>query len=386
MDERLFTSKEFGKLEWQQSGAYYYFVPKPLPPKYIPSLKVDKQFEKTLILLGMLKAKAQDFSKEEIFLLQYPFMLKEATLSSEIEGTRSTIADVLKAEKVEEKNAEKRLDNQEINNYRKALQYGLKKVLELGTITEELIKEIHKMLLEGVRGKDKTPGEYKTSQNGIGNREDTLDIARFVPASPEETPTLMKNLIEFINSDECSSLYKIAVTHYQFEAIHAFRDGNGRLGRLLIMLNICKDKILDYPLLYISEYFNRNRDSYTDALFNVSARGDLEGWIVFFLRALEYQAQQSIKLLENLQDYKYELQEQMRLLSKSPNMHMLINYLFKHPFITSTEIKKMLKITQPAAWGLIKKLEEENILKFTETTKEGNIYRAEKILNIILGS
>lgn len=386
MDERLFTSQEFGKLEWQHNGAYYYFSPRPLPPKYAPTLQVTKQFEKTLILLGMLKAKAQDFSKEEIFLLQYPFMLKEAALSSEIEGTRSTIADVLKAEKIEEKDFEKRLDNQEIINYRKALQFGLKKVSELGMIPEELIKEIHRMLLDGVRGKDKTPGEYKKNQNGIGNRQDTLDIARFVPASPEATPGLMKNLMGFVNTDDCSSLYKIAVSHYQFEAIHAFRDGNGRLGRLLIMLQICKDGILDHPLLYISEYFNRNRDTYTDMLFNVSAKGDLEGWLIFFLKALEYQAQQSIKLLTDLQDYKYELQGRMRLLSKSPNMHMLIDYLFKHPFITSTEIRKMLKITQPAAWGLIKKLEHEEILKLAETTKNGNVYHAEKILSLILGS
>ncbi len=386
MDERLFTSKEFGRLEWQQNGAYYYFIPKPLPPKYVSSSKITKQFEKTLMILGMLKAKAEDFSKEEIFLLQYPFMLKEATLSSEIEGTRSTIADVLKAEKIEEKDIEKRLDNQEINNYKKALQFGLKKVSESNAISEELIKEIHKILLEGVRGKNKNPGEYKTTQNGIGNREDTLDIARFVPASPELTPELMKNFVEFVNSDENSSLYKIVIAHYQFEAIHAFRDGNGRLGRLLVMLQICKDKILDYPLLYLSEFFNRNRDSYTDALFNVSARGDLEGWLIFFLRALEYQAQQSIKLLNKLQDYKYELQERMRLLSKSSNMHLLIDYLFKHPFVTSTEIKNMLNITQPAAWGLIKKLEREDILKLSETTKKGNVYRAHKILSLILGT
>jgi Fic family protein len=384
MDEQLFKNTEFGKLQWEQNGAYFYFEPKTLPLRYKESPKISKQAEKTTLLLGVLKGLTQRFCEEEIFLMQYPFMLKEAQLSSEIEGTRSTIVDVMKEEKIEEKDVEKRLDNEEIRNYRKALQFSLSEISK-NKISETLIKEIHKLLLEGVRGKDKTPGEYKMFQNGIGNREDTLDIAKFVPASPSSTPRLMKNLIEFINSEECNSLYKIAIAHYQFETIHPFRDGNGRLGRLLIMLQICENKLLDYPLLYLSEYFNRNRDTYTELLFNVSAKNDLESWIIFFLKALEYQTQQSINLLLNLENYKKELQEKMHKLSKSPNMHLLIDSLFKHPFITANDVKNLLKVSQPASWGLIKKLEEQEILKEIATTKEGKVYCAEKITNIILG-
>ena len=385
MDERLFTAKEYGKVEWEQKGAYYYFIPSRLPLKYIPSNKILKQLEKTTLLLGMLNEKSKDFSHEEIFLLQYQLMLKEAAQSSEIEGTRSTIADVLKEEKIEEKDPEKRLDNQEVRNYRCALQFGLEKVKETGKISEELLKEIHKKLLDGVRGRSKSPGEYKYDQNGIGKRQDTLDTARFVPCPPGETPGMMKNLMEFINSDDKSALYKIAVVHYQFETVHPFRDGNGRLGRLLIMLQICQEGILDHPLLYLSEFFNRNRDTYTDNLFDVSSKGDLDKWLIFFFKAIEAQAKESMNLLKELQDYKQELKDKMHGISRSPNMHLLIDYLFKHPFITATEVRKTLNVTQPGAWGLIKKLEKEDILRPIDTTKEGRVYSAHRILKIMLG-
>jgi Fic family protein len=384
MDERLFTNTPFGKLLWEQKGAYYYFEPNLLPFKFTESQAISKQAEKTTLLLGVLKGMTRRLSSEEIFLMQYPFMLKEAQLSSEIEGTRSTIVDVMKEEKIEEKNPEKRLDNEEIRNYRKALQMGLDS-LSKQKISEELIKSAHKILLEGVRGKNKSPGEYKEDQNGIGNRKDTLDIAKFVPASPRYAPKLMENLVEFMNSDSNHSLYRIALSHYQFETIHPFRDGNGRLGRLLIMLQICENNLLDYPLLYISEFFNRNRDAYTELLFNVSAKGDLESWITFFLKALEYQAQQSIDLLEKLEKYKLELHQKMHKLSKSPNMPLLIESLFKQPFITSRDVKGFLDISQPGSWNLIKKLEKLEILEEVEVTKEGKVYCAKEITKIILG-
>lgn len=384
MDENLFKEATLGKLKWEQKGAYYYFEPTLLPFRYRDSLKISKQAEKTVLLLGVLKGLTQRFSEEEIFLLQYPFMLKEAQLSSEIEGTRSTIVDVMKEEKIEEKDIEKRLDNEEIRNYRRALEIGLAESSK-NNINEKLIKKIHKILLEGVRGKNKSPGIYKSFQNGIGNRKDTLDIAKFVPASPGATPNLMANLMEFINSEELQSLYNIAISHYQFEAIHPFRDGNGRLGRLLIMLQLCQNKILDYPLLYISEYFNRNRDTYTELLFNVSAKGDIESWILFFLKALEFQAQQSINLLKSLENYKIELQEKMHKFSKSANMHLLIDSLFKHPFITANDVAETLGISQPGSWGLIKKLEKQGILKERAITKGGKVYCATRITNLILG-
>src|SRR5690606_31200222 len=141
-------------------------------------------------------------------------------------------------------------------------------------LTPEFIRKLHKKLMDNVRGKDKSPGEYKSEQNAIGKRKDTLNIAKFVPASPQKTPYLMKNLSEFMESKDILHLYKIAITHYQFETIHAFKDGNGRLGRLLLTLQLCRENIISKPLIYVSEYFAINRDNYIEALYSASAKGD----------------------------------------------------------------------------------------------------------------
>lgn len=383
MDEREFTNKEMGKLQWVAEGMYFRFEPQKLPLKYSPSIKVLRQMTKTSLALGGLKSLSEDFSRQEIFLLQHPFMIKEAQLSSEIEGTRSTIADVYKGKKIEEKNIEKREDNEEIDNYREALNFALKD--KEGIINERLIKIIHTALLKGVRGKDKTPGEYKETQNGVGNREDTLDTARFVPASPESTPALMSNLMEFINSLDYEPLYKIALTHYQFESIHPFRDGNGRLGRLLIILQLCRENILHHPLLYISEYFNRNRDTYTDLLFGVSSKGNIDDWFFFFLKALEYQANQSLILLNKLREYKNFLQTEIHKISQSPNIHQLIESLFKQPIFTIGDVMEPLNITQPSAWNLVKKLKEWKIVKEIGVVKNKKVYSAYRIIDIVEG-
>ncbi len=383
MDEREFTNKEVGKLQWVSDGMYYRFEPKKLPLIYTPSIKVLRQMTNASLALGGLKSLSKEFSKQEIFLLQYPFMIKEAQLSSEIEGTRSTIADVYKGKKIEERNVEKRKDNEEIENYREALESALKD--RDGIINERLIKIIHTILLKGVRGKDKTPGNYKQTQNGVGNREDTLDTAKFVPASPESTPELMSNLMEFVNSPDYEPLFKIAITHYQFETIHPFRDGNGRLGRLLIILQLCRENILHNPLLYVSEYFNRNRDTYTDLLFGVSSKGNIDEWFFFFLKALEYQANQSLVLLNKLKEYKNFLQKEIHKISQSPNIHLLIESLFKQPIFTIKDVMDPLNITQPAAWNLIQKLKEWKIVKELEIVKNKKVYSAYKIIEIIEG-
>lgn len=347
MDERLFISQRAGKLVWVNEGMYHKFEPNELPIEYMPSNVVGRQLTKTASTLGELRGRSKGFTTPEVRLFQHMFMVKEATLSSEIEGTRATIGDVLKGRKIEEANLERRLETEEINNYIKALEMALHND---GVISEALLKKLHNTLLQGVRGASKTPGIYKTEQNAIGNREDTLDTAKFVPASPQTTPDLMANFVKFINTTDYEPLYKIAITHYQFEAIHPFRDGNGRLGRLISTVQICREKLLEYPLLYISEYFNRNRDTYTEKLFNVSARGEVEEWILFFLKALEYQANQSLDLLNKLTEYKSFLQETMHEVSKSPNMHLLIDLLFREPYFEINDIRRTLNISQPAAW------------------------------------
>ncbi len=385
MDEKDFVNSKTGKVVWEQNGMYFRFEPTTLPFKdFSPSPALGNALLNTALVLGRLDGMTQKLTSQEVYLLRMPFILKEATLSSEIEGTRSTLTDVYKDEKQKETDAQKSLDNEEIRNYVKASEYGLKN-LDKG-ISQEILKEMHNILLQGVRGSDKNPGDYKTEQNAIGKRQDTLETAKFVPASPKETPYLMKNLIDFSNDDpSLNALYKIAIMHYQFEAIHPFRDGNGRIGRLLIMLTLSKEKILSQPLLYISEYFNRNRSTYADLLYDVSSKNKIEEWIVFFLKALETQANSSLQLVHSLERYKDELQNSMKEVSESPKMHLLVDLIFKNPFITITDVSKELELTIPWASNLVHKLEQKGVLKEITGKKSRKIFVAQRILDILEG-
>ena len=383
MNENEFISKRAGKLIWEPNGAYYRFEANYLPLKFTENPELSAQAQKTIAALSKLEGLTIGHTKKEIILFQTPFMIKEAQLSSEIEGTRSTISDVLKEEKIEELDPERKLDNEEIRNYKKALIWAIEEMPK--EFTEEFIKNIHKKLLEGVRGYEKEPGEYKKFQNGIGRREDTLDSAKFIPASPESTPKLMGNLIKYANKDALSNLYKIAIIHYQLEAIHPFRDGNGRLGRMFIVLELVKDKILTHPLLYISEYFTKNRETYIDLMYDVSSKGKIEEWIKFFLEALENQANKSLELLIKIKNYKQELYIKADILSNNSKIYKLINFLFEHPFINVKDIQDILKVSQPTAWKLTNKLIEHRIIKEVNTKSKKKIYVAYRVIDILEG-
>lgn len=383
MKENEFTSQRTGKLAWVEKGMYYRFEPAELPFQIEITPAIEKQAQKAAVALGRLDGITKKFKPNEIEVFQTPFILKEAALSSEIEGTRSTITDIYKEEKIREQDPERRKDNEEVRNYRDTLAWALKE--NPPTLDEEFIKGMHQRLLKGVRGSDKNPGEYKTYQNAIGKRDDNLDIAKFVPASPETTLKLMQNFVEFLHTDRASPLTKIAVAHYQFEAIHPFRDGNGKIGRLLIMLQLCREGFLTRPLLYISEYINRNRDTYLDALYFASAQGKIEEFILFILIALEVQANRSIELLTKIENYKEELQEKIKRMTKSHNMHELINYIFTQPIFSVRDVKDILNISQSGAWQLVQKLKREGIVLEANLDKKSNIYIAAKLLDILEG-
>ncbi|USN45318.1 MAG: Fic family protein [Candidatus Woesearchaeota archaeon] len=381
MNEKEFISKKTGNIVWEQKGAYYWFEPHKLPIQIKETPELSSQAQKTMAALARLDGLTLKFTREEIALFQTPFMIKEAQLSSEIEGTRSTISDVYKEEKIRELDPEKRLDNEEIRNYKSALIWAIQNIPK--NFSEEYLRTIHEKLLQGVRGNDKTPGQYKEFQNAIGKREDTLDTAKFVPASPEKTQHLMKNFVDHINTETLSALYKIGQLHYQFEAIHPFRDGNGRLGRMLIVLQLCKENILQHPLLYISEYLTKNRDTYIELLYNTSAKGEIENWLMFFLKALENQAKKSLELLKKIDEYKRELHETTQHISSSPKMHLVIEHLFKQPFFTVNDIKKLLQTSQPTVWNLIRKLINVGVVKEYSTERNAKVYLAEKIILLL---
>ncbi len=383
MDEKDFAHSKTGRLFWESNGMYYRFEPNTLPFEFQPSKQLLYQLTRTSLALGRLDGLTMKFTPDEVLLLKIPFFLKEATISSEIEGTRSTLTDVYRGEKQKETDKQKALDNAEIGNYVRALEFGLNST---EGITEDLIKKMHKILLQGVRGTDKDPGEYKTAQNAIGRRQDTFETAKFVPASIQTTPSLMRNFIEYVNTpDDSSQLFNIGLAHYQFEVIHPFRDGNGRLGRLLIMLMLCKQKILANPLLYLSEYFNRNRSTYADRLYGVSSKNEIEAWLSFFLKSLEAQANSSLVLLQKLENYKQELHKSLRAVSESPRIHLVVDALFKNPFITIVEVAGELQMSTPGASNLVHKLEKMGILMEITGKKSSKVFKAHKILDILEG-
>ena len=382
MEEKEFQESKNGRLVWETNGLYFRFEPNALPMIFQPNLELSNQLLKTALAIGRLDGLTKRFSQQEVHLLRMPFILKEATLSSEIEGTRSTLTDVYKGEKQKETDQQKVLDNEEIRNYAKALEYGLKNNKPI--ITEDFVRELHKILLTGVRGQDKEPGQYKIYQNAIGQRQDTFETAKFVPASPQTTPSLMRNLVDYIETgSDVNTLYKIGIIHYQFEAIHPFRDGNGRLGRLLIVIMLCKEHVLSQPLLYISEYFNRNRSTYTDSLYDVSSKNKINEWVMFFLKALEIQANNALDLLQRLEEYKQELHTTTEKISQSPKIHSLVEALFKNPFITIKDVSVKMEMTLPGASNLVHKLEKTEILKEITGKKSRKVFVAHKILDIL---
>jgi Fic family protein len=382
MEELQFKSERTGKLQWESQGMYFRFEPKKLPFEIKNKPSLINKLTETAISIGRLDGISNKFNENEMQLLITPFLFKEATISSEIEGTRATLSDVYKSEKEVEQDKEKALDNQEIKNYIAALKIGLEKTKN-NPITEEFIKELHKILLTSTRGENKNPGEYKIEQNAIGKSTDTLQTAKFVPAPPPSTKYLVKNLVEFLNDNSINPLYKSALLHYQFEAIHPFRDGNGRIGRLLIMLYLCKEGILSQPLLYPSEYFKTNRNEYVDRLFETSSNGEIEEWLEFFLDALNTQAKRSFEFATKLKDYKKQLICNLREKNKSPHLLTIIDMLFENPYIRIIDIKNKAKVSTPAAMRMIQFLENEMVLFETDKRERNKVFIAREIMKIL---
>lgn len=266
-----------------QPTGYRALLPKPLPPE--PPLAMDHEMihwlSKADLALGRLDGLASIIADPDVFV--YLYVRKEALLSSQIEGTQCSLEDILTER---DRASTSDLDVQEVSNYVAAMNQGLARLKDL-PVSTRLIKEIHAMLLEGVRGTDKTPGEFRTSQNWIGRPGATLENAEFIPPPPAEVGRRMSDLENFIHqADALPALVKVALVHAQFETIHPFLDGNGRLGRLLITFLLCSWGVLEKPLLYLSYFFKAHRTEYYNRLMAVRGKGDWEGWVKFFLRGV----------------------------------------------------------------------------------------------------
>ena len=349
----------------QQPHKYKAFVPAPLPPRD-PELTLDAEMltllSKADIALGRLDGAAEALPNPDLFVFMY--VRKEAVLSSQIEGTQTSLLEVLEFE-AEALEPEPGQDLVEVVNYIATLKYGLTRLDEL-PVSLRLIKEIHAKLMDGVRGSDKTPGEFRTSQNYIGVAGEPLSRARFVPPPPHEMWEALDNFEKFLHDPApMPDLIRLGLAHAQFETIHPFLDGNGRVGRLLITFLLCERGILRRPLLYLSHYFKRYKTEYNDRLQAIRDAGAWEPWIKFFLQGVHDVSQEATGTARRIS----QMREQHRglvvaTLGKRTDRGLkLLEHLYDVPVVTGTSVEKITGLSTPNANALIQSLAALGLLK-----------------------
>lgn len=366
-----------GEVRYSIDGGFSYFWPNDLPFDIELDKKLLKKAEIAIIALSKLDGKVSQMSEQERDILLVPFILMESTKSSAIEGTGTTMEDIYRSERVEETDPRKRMDNMEVQNYRNALKHATaSKGKELD---ENLLLELHKILLNGVRGENKSPGRYREVQVYVGNRGDDLDTAAFVPMPPESVYWKMKNLFEYIDSPDESILLSAALSHYQFETIHPFTDGNGRIGRLLIMLILNRGNVLEYPVLYLSGYFNNKRDEYIRSLNRVRECDDFQGWIDLFLDALIDQSNSSIRLIDSLHGTRRRLHD----MSNDLNTLHLMDSLFVNPYVRKADVAEICGVHPSTAGKIVNDLVEKGILSEITGKRRNQMFVCKEIMDIL---
>ena len=346
-----------------QARGYRAFIPEPLPPK--PSIQLERLYgllSQADLALGRLDGSVLTLPNPDLFVFMY--VRKEAVLSSQIEGTQSSLQDVLSAEaKIFDR--ERPRDVREVLNYIEALRYGLERLADL-PVSIRLIREIHKRLLQGVRGRRLTPGELRTTQNWIGPGGCTLNEATYVPPPPDLVLELLGNLEKFIHEqDDIPALVKIGLLHAQFETIHPFLDGNGRIGRLLITFMLCHRKILHKPVLYLSYYLKKHRQEYYDFLQQIRDSGDWESWLAFFFKGVTEVSNQaadtSRRILEMREHHRSLIAEKLGY--SAGNGHRVLETLYERPIVSVKDVESVTGTTFAAANQLVKRFEELGLLE-----------------------
>jgi Fic family protein len=305
---------------------------------------------------------------------------KEAVKSSMIEGTKTNIGEIVLFE--EDVVPEKRGDWQEVQNYIKAMNFSIKQLEEL-PLSMRLIKDTHKILLSGVRGKNKLPGKVRKTQNWIGGS--SLENALFIPPHTDDLSVLLTDLEKFWHNKnlEIPVLMKIAITHYQFETIHPFLDGNGRVGRLIIVLQLIESKIINKPTLYLSSFFEKNRALYYDSLTMVREKGELEQWIKFFLSGVIETAESSIKTFKEIIKIRFAYEEKIMTLGvRSRNGKRLLLFLFSQPIVNTSIVSKELGVSFNSANRLINSFVELKILSESTGFSRNRLFVAKEYLSL----
>jgi Fic family protein len=358
------------------------FVPDPLPPTVGLESLVPLISEASM-RLGELNGIGRSLANP--YILVRPFQRREAVASSGIEGTVTSLSELFLFEAGADERA-RPPDTREVFNYVRALEHSINRIEQI-PVSLRLIREAHALLLEGVRrdhGAKIQPGEFRRDQNWIGGT--TIQAARFVPPPPDLVDECLDAFEKFIHAPDKARippLIRLAMVHYQFETIHPFPDGNGRVGRLLIPLILYADGLLPQPLLYLSPYFERRYDEYIDRLYDVSRRGDWIGWFSFFLEGVVEQCRDTIARIQKLQDLHTRYRQKVQQVRSSALLLRLVDRVFEHPVMTIPQAKDLLDVTYPSAARNIQKLVEAHILAELDITQRPKFYMAHEVFEII---
>ncbi len=371
--------KTFQSGHYIQQGYYKSFQPTPINRRWtIDNMELIQLLGQADREIGRLDMYSEYIPNIDLFISMH--VLKEATQSSKIEGTKTNMAEALLA--VEDVAPEKRDDWEEVQNYVAAMKEAIANLQTL-PFSSRLIRETHRTLLQGVRGKHKQPGEFRQSQNWIGGA--TISDALFIPPVHISIGELMSDIEQFVHNDTqyFPELLKIALVHYQFETIHPFLDGNGRVGRLLITLYLVSKGILKQPVLYLSDFFERHRTHYYDNLMRAREKNDLLQWFKFFLVGITETASSSVTTFDNMLKLQKHTEQQVQALgSRTINAQKVINYLYQRPIIDATKMTEVAEISAASAYKLIGDLVQFGILEEVTGGKRDKQYMFMAYLNL----
>lgn len=372
-----------GKTVQNLSGemAYASFYPQPLPPE--PNIEIDAEMRHLLIdahkKLALLNGLSDRIPNKDLFISMY--VRKEALVSSQIEGTQCTLEDVLNPEIDENVNA----DVSDVVNYVRAVNFALKRMEEL-PLCNRLIRETHAVLMNSVRGGDKTPGEFRVSQNWIGGAGSTLKNARYIPPNPQDMVECLSSFERFMNDDDdIDPLIKAALLHYQFETIHPFLDGNGRVGRLLITLFLMKENVISSPVLYLSCYLKLNRIEYYDRMSEIRKAGNYEQWVKFFLRGIAETAEDATETIDRLNDLHQKNEAKLAdvAIRSRQNIMNLFAYIERNPIIETVKTAAALGLSRNGTAKYIAVLCDKGILKYFAKSGKALVFAYEEYLDIL---
>jgi Fic family protein len=359
-----------------------------LPCYRPPSLPPDLAFGEDLLrvygdaqyALGRLATLHRDLENPNMLIA--PFVHREAAMSSQVEGTNVTISDIYQHEvgSTPARLAADQDDVREAYNYVDAVKFGFQRLDAGARIDLDLVCDLHETLLGGVRGEAENPGELREVPVYIGARESDLGSATFVPASPEYVPLLLDQLFTYVRQGQYPPLIDVALAHYQFEVIHPFRDGNGRVGRLIAMLQLYEAGLLPGPYLYLSAYFKRYGDAYRDKLLAVSRAGDWADWITFVLDAIAEQAIDGYDCGEQLKALREDYRDRF---SNAPTVRDLVDYLFEQPYLTGPRAVEATGRSKPAVYEAIDTLESAGIVVETTGKQRNKVYEAPEVLAVL---